>query len=186
MTPVRPATAADSAQADSIVSVLRVALEPYRDVRRAEADGYRIFLPKVPQPVYHFTSWRRLLLSAFHFDPSRPATLLYRRRPDGGWELAGAMYNAPGRTSLASLDARVPLGIARWHRHVNWCLPPFGHRERWMEMRDGMPVFGPLSPIATRETCEAAGGVFHPAMFGWMVHVDPFPASGPVAWGENH
>ena len=144
MTAARPATPADSARADSIVSVLRVPLEPYRDVRRAEADG------------------------------------------DGRWELAGAMYNAPGRTSLASLDARVPLGIARWHRHVNWCLPPLGHRERWTEKRDGIPVFGPLSPIATRETCEAAGGVFHPGMFGWMVHVDPFPASRAAVWGEDH
>ncbi|MGH7498747.1 MAG: hypothetical protein ACREL3_07845 [Gemmatimonadales bacterium] len=186
MTPGRAATAADSARADSIISALRPALEPYRDVGRAIADGYRVFLPQVPQQVYHFTSWRRSILSAFHFDPTRPGTLLYRRTVGGGWELAGAMYSAPGRTSLASLDSRVPLGVAHWHRHVNWCLPPRGERRRWKETRSGAPLFGPLSPIATRQACEAVGGVFHPALFGWMVHVDPYAPSPSARWGEGH
>jgi hypothetical protein len=185
LTPIRPVIPGDSARADTVLASLRAALVPYRDVHTAEADGYRIFLPRVPQPVYHFTSWRRAFLSAFRFDPTRPSTLLYRRTPAGGWELAGAMYSAPGRTDLTSLNARVPLGIARWHRHVSWCLPPPGERRRWGEMRDGQPVFGPGSPITTESECRAVGGIFHRTMFGWMVHVNPFAASPTAIWGEH-
>ena len=172
LTPSRPASSADSARGDSLLAAMRAALEPYRDVQRAEADGYRIFLPSVPQPVYHYTSWRRSLRSAWRFDPTRPGTLLYRRGPTGEWELVGAMFNAPRQTSLESLDARFPLGLARWHRHVNLCLPPRGERTRWADMRDGRPVFGPASPIATEKECRAVGGRFHETLFGWMVHVD--------------
>lgn len=186
LTPARAATPADRARADSLVRTLRAALAPYRDVRRAEADGYRPFFPNVPQPVYHFTSWRRAVVASVGFDAARPTSLLYRRTPDGGWELVGAMYTAPGRASLAELDARVPLGVARWHRHVNWCLPPLGARERWRERRDGAPVFGPLSPIATEEACRAVGGRFRPALFGWMVHVDPWAADPAAAWADHH
>jgi hypothetical protein len=95
------------------------------------------------------------------------------------------MYTAPGDATPAELDARVPLGVARWHRHVNWCLPPLGARERWRETRDGQPLFGPLSPIATEDACRAAGGRFQPALFGWMVHVDPWAADSRVAWADH-
>ena len=172
LTPARAATAADSARADSLLASMRAALEPYRDVRRAEADGYRIFLPNVPQPVYHYTNWRRSLSAAWRFDPTRPGTLLYRRGSDGGWELVGAMFNAPKGASLESLDARFPIGLAQWHKHINLCLPPRGERERWGEMRNGRPLFGPASSIATEKECRAVGGRFHESLFGWMVHVD--------------
>jgi hypothetical protein len=172
LTPARAASPADSARGDTLLSVMRSALEPYRDVRRAEADGYRIFLPDVPQPVYHYTNWRRSLRSAWRFDPALPGTLLYRPTPDGGWELVGAMFNAPRRASLESLDARFPLGLEQWHRHVNLCLPPRGEAARWGEMRNGRPVFGPASPIATEAECRAVGGRFHESLFGWMVHVE--------------
>jgi hypothetical protein len=33
------------------------------------------------------------------------------------------MYIAPRRFGPDRLDARVPLSIARWHRHVRWCVP---------------------------------------------------------------
>jgi hypothetical protein len=172
LTPARVATAADSARGDSLLASMRAALEPYRDVHRAEADGYRIFLPKVPQPVYHYTSWLRSIRSAWRFDPTLPGTLLYRRSPDGRWELVGAMFNAPRGASLESLDARFPIGLAQWHRHVNLCLPPRGDRARWGELRNGRPIFGPASPIATEKECRAVGGRFQASLFGWMVHVD--------------
>ncbi len=172
LTPTRVATAADSARGQVLLTAMRAALEPYRDVRRAETDGYKIFLPNVPQPVYHFTSWRRALRSAWRFDVTRPGTLLYRRGGDGEWELVGAMFNAPRQAGLESLDSRFPLALAQWHRHVNLCLPPRGGRARWAETRDGRPVFGPASPIATEEACRAVGGRFHETLFGWMVHVD--------------
>ncbi|HET9986610.1 MAG TPA: hypothetical protein VFQ38_23735 [Longimicrobiales bacterium] len=183
MSSPRPATRRDSARAAALLADMRRELARYRDVRVAEREGYRPFLPNLPQPVYHYTSASRAIGEAFRFDVAKPTSLLYRKEADGGFTLVGAMYTAPRRVSEAELDERIPLGIARWHQHVNWCMPPRTQRERWREVKDGRPVFGPLSPIATREACDAVGGVFHEHLFGWMVHVNaweeqPFEAHG--------
>lgn len=82
------------------------------------------------------------------------------------------MYTAPASFTEDELDERVPLSLLPWHQHVNWCVPGPLHRERWRETRDGQPVFGPKSPIATEDACDAVDGVFRPRVFGWMVHVD--------------
>ena len=68
LTPTRVATAEDSLRADSIVFVLRDAIAKYRDVRVAEARGFRIFAPGVPQRVYHFTSWENAVRAELTFD----------------------------------------------------------------------------------------------------------------------
>ncbi len=184
LTPLRPGSAADSTRAAQLVARMRTTLARYRDAGAAEADGFRKFLPGVKQPIYHFTSWRWALLAARRFDPTRPTSLLYREGPGGALVLAGAMYTAPARTSLDALDQRIPLSVARWHEHVNWCLPPRGQRERWSETRDGKPLFGPKSPIASAEACAAVGGRFVTRLFGWMVHVMAFGSDDPTAiWG---
>ncbi len=175
MSPARPATAADSVKARALVAEIRRAISKYEDPAAAEAAGYRMFLPEVKkQHVYHYTSYRNAFAEAFRFDPDKPTSLLYVPSPDGSLKLIGAMYTAPKRWDTNRLDKRIPLSIARWHKHVNWCLPPKGSNERWLEKRDGKPVFGPESPIATRDACEAVGGVFHPTLFGWMVHANVF------------
>jgi len=143
LTPLRPRSPADSTRAAQLVAQMRTALARYRDVRAAEADGFRRFLPGVKQPIYHFTSWRWALRATRRFDPTKPTSLLYREGPGGTLVLAGAMYTAPARTSLDALDQRIPLSVARWHEHVNWCLPPRGQRERWRETRDGKPPVRP-------------------------------------------
>ena len=188
MTPPRVPSVADSARAALRVSELRAAIGKYRDVHVAEADGYRIFLPNVPQAVYHFTNWRYGLNAVFGFDPARPTSLLYKRKAGGGFELVGAMYTAPAQATLDELDRRVPLSVAHWHQHVAWCVPPRGARQRWAETDGGAPRFGPKSPIATREACDAVGGVFLPRIFGWMVHANVFASDDPaVIWGgEGH
>jgi len=188
MTPAREPGATDSARAAQRVGELRAAIGRYRDVHVAEADGYRIFLPDVPQPVYHFTNWRYGLAAQFGFDPARPTSLLYRRNASGSFELVGAMYTAPAQASLEELDRRVPLSVTRWHQHVAWCVPPRGARRRWAETDGGAPRFGPKSPIATRAACDAVGGVFLPRIFGWMVHANVFAGEDPAAiWGgEEH
>ncbi len=184
LTPLRPPRAADSIRAAALVGEMRVALDRYRDVRAAEADGFRQFLPNVKQPVYHFTNRRWALAELFRFDATKPTSLLYRPATDGRFVLVGVMYSAPARTSLDELDRRVPLSVARWHEHVNWCLPPRGHIERWGEVRDGKPVFGPKSTIATADQCAAVGGRFVPRLFGWMVHVMAFESDDPkIVWG---
>jgi hypothetical protein len=187
LTPLRPGSRADSARAAALVAAMRAALGKYRDVQVAQADGFRQFLPGVPQPIYHFTNRRWALEEMLRFDAAKPTSLLYRKESDGTFVLVGAMYAAPGRASLDQLDARVPLSVARWHEHVNWCVPPLGRRDRWRETREGRPVFGPKSPIATAAGCGAVGGRFLPHIFGWMVHVMAFSGDDPsVIWGAGH
>jgi hypothetical protein len=189
LTPARPGSAADSSRATALVATIRGALAKYRDVRRAEADGFRQFLSGVRQPTYHFTNRRWALDEMFRFDPAKPTSLLYRQEADGRFVLMGVMYAAPARMSLDDLDRRVPLSVARWHEHVNWCVPGAGELGRWRETRAGEPLFGPKSPIATADACAAVGGRFLPRLFGWMVHVMAFAGDDPrVIWGahEHH
>ena len=187
LTPERPAKPSDTVRAAQVVEVLRGAIAKYRDVRVAEADGYEIFAPRLRQEVYHFTSRWRSIKESFRFDPAQPSSLLYRKTPEGKFELIGAMYHAPKRLSLEELDARVPLGIARWHAHTNFCVPKHRDRERWTETKDGKPVFGPAGGITTREQCDAVGGRFHEQVFGWMVHAMVFAGNDPATiWGGDH
>jgi hypothetical protein len=183
----RAPTAADTARAADLVAEMRTALAKYRDVRVAESDGFRQFLPGLKQSIYHFTNSRWALEATFRFNAAKPTSLLYRQEPEGKFVLLGVMYTAPARASLDELERRIPLGVARWHEHVNWCVPPAGQRERWRESRDGAPVFGPQSPIASAAACTAVGGRFLPRIFGWMVHVMAFESDDPkVIWGGGH
>ncbi|HZH39528.1 MAG TPA: hypothetical protein VFD85_00880 [Gemmatimonadales bacterium] len=189
MTPTWPLAAGDSARAQAIVDQVRSSLGKYRDVRVAMADGFKEFLPNVKhQKVYHFTSWRHAVTARFSFDPASPTSLLYKEDSGGGMTLVGVMYTESPGASLAELNRRVPLSIAHWHEHVNWCLPPRDQPSRWRDSSGGKPVFGPLGPIATQASCDSAGGRFFPRVFGWMVHVNAFSSDDPgVIWGgEDH
>lgn len=188
MTPLRAATHDDTVQARAVVAELRQALGKYKDVANAERDGFAMFLPNVKQQrVFHYTSRRNAFREAFRFDPAQPTSLLYKRAANGQLELVGAMYTMPKRASLEKLDSRVPLSIARWHKHVNWCLPPRDQRARFLEQKDGHPVFGPESPIATKDACDAVGGEFHETLFGWMLHANVFAGDdlGSI-FGDEH
>src|ERR1700685_3557020 len=57
MTALRPVQPGDAERAEQIVSALRQTMEKYRDYRVALGDGYRIFLPNLPQSEYHFTNY---------------------------------------------------------------------------------------------------------------------------------
>jgi hypothetical protein len=188
LSPMRAPTHADSTRALALVADLRRGIAKYKDVSAAERDGFRMFLPNVKnQRVYHFTSARNAIRERFRFDPEEPTSLLYKRAPDGQLMLIGAMYTMPKRTDVAQLDERVPLSIARWHRHVNWCLPKLADKERWMERRDGRPVFGPESPIATKTACDAVDGNFHESLLGWMLHANVFAGEDLGAiFGDEH
>ena len=171
MSPKRISSHADSVRATKIAVQLKQAITKYQDTAAAVADGYAMFLPTVKtQRVFHFTNNRRAMLAAIHFSPEKPTSLLYKRGPDGRLLLIGAMYTMPKSASLRQLDDRLPLSIARWHRHVNWCLPKKGEDARWAERKNGAPVFGPESPIATKAECDVVHGVFHDSVFGWMLH----------------
>jgi hypothetical protein len=165
----RPANNGDEQRARVLVETLRASIEKYRDYRVAERDGYKPFLPNLKLNEYHFTNYWYGFKAAFEFDPAAPTSLLYRPLPGGGYELIGAMYTAPREMGEDKLDQRVPLSVARWHRHVNICMPQSGETTLadWRE-------FGPRGSIATKDRCDAAGGRFYPQIFGWMVHVYPW------------
>jgi hypothetical protein len=55
MTTFRSAQPGDQDKADQIVQAARAAAEKYKDYKVALADGYKIFLPNLPQKQYHFT-----------------------------------------------------------------------------------------------------------------------------------
>src|SRR5438876_9310459 len=120
----RPLTVADSAKAAHVINELRQAIVKYQDVKVAEADGYKMFAPQIKnQPQYHFTNGRNAIRNQWGFDPARPTSLLCTRNAQGQLHLIVAMYTASKRTSEDELNERVPLSVARWHRHVNWCIP---------------------------------------------------------------
>jgi dienelactone hydrolase len=180
----RPATADDSTKADLLLLNIREALRKYADVRIAAADGFEE-LPATEgkHTVHHLSNWGWARGEAREFNPAHPTSLLYREGADGTLALIGAMYTAPARSTIQELDARIPVSLARWHRHVNWCAPKSSSGAQWLTVHEGAPVFGPRSSIATREACEAAGGVFYPGVFGWMVHVTFVGSDDPrVVW----
>jgi hypothetical protein len=179
MTALRPSNPADEKRAQQIVDELRPALEKYRDYHVALNEGYQIFHPELPQDHYHFTNYSNALAAQFHFDPTRPTSLLYKKTADG-YKLEGAMYTAPKRYSEDQLNERVPLSVARWHEHVNFCLPPKGVPitvQNWKE-------FGLRGSIATEEACDAANGRWHAVVFNWMVHVYPFETDPAKIWAH--
>lgn len=186
--PVRTGTAADTARALDLARQMRASLAKYADTAAAVADGYRMFMPNVKtQRTYHFTNYRHAFMEAFRFDPDKPTSILYERVPDGSLKLVGAMYTAPKRTRAGELDERIPLSIARWHQHVNWCIPKRGEGKRWLERFEGVPIFGPESPVDTRAECDKVGGRFFPTTFGWMIHANVFAGDDLQAiYGHGH
>ena len=178
MTALREATPDDLKRADQIANTLRDAIQPYKDYHVALSEGYRIFMPNLPQEVYHFTSYWNGFLEGFTFDSARPTSLLYKKTKDG-YELVGAMYTAPKSATLDQLNERVPLGVAKWHVHTNLCVPPRS------QMRGAdWTKFGLTGSIASAGACRAAGGRFYPQIFGWMVHVYPFESSREKIFGQ--
>ena len=183
----RALTVADSIHSAYVIHELRQAIAKYQDVSVAEADGYKMFAPQIKnQPQYHFTKKWNAIRNQFGFDPTRPTSLLYKKDAQGKFYLIGAMYTASKGTSEEDLNKRVPLSVAHWHRHVNWCIPARQAKARWTETKNGRPVFGPLG-VATREECDAANGRFIPQAFGWMVHANTFAGNDLKAiWHDDH
>lgn len=179
MTSVRPLQPRDQEKADQILQAAHAVAERYKDYKAALADGYKIFLPNVPQKQYHFTNYWNASQARNQFDPSKPTSLLYEKEADG-YKLIGVMYTAKKDATEDELNSRIPLSIAQWHAHVNMCLPP-----RDSNREDVLPPgtqFGLRGSIATKEACDAAGGRFIPQIFGWMVHVYPFEQKQADIW----
>jgi len=127
MTSLRSPNAADLEKAAAVVSAAKAAMAPYQDYRKALEDGYKIFLPNIPQPQYHFTNYKYGLAAIWHFDPLKPTSLLYKKTADG-YELVGVMYTARVGATEQDINERVPLSVARWHQHINFCKAPMGQK----------------------------------------------------------
>ncbi len=182
MTTLRPVKPGDQQKADEIVVDAKKAMEPYQDYHKALADGYEIFLPEVPQHVYHFTKYSYGMEAREHFDPLKPTSLLYKKMPDGGYKLVGAMYTDRVSAPESELDERIPLSIAIWHQHINFCKAPDAQKGGYFGPN---AKFGLLGSITTKEACDAAGGEFHPHIFGWMVHVYPYEKDPKKVWSVD-
>ena len=178
MTALREPKPGDRERADELAWTTGLAIEKYRDYRVALKESFHIFLPNVPQKVYHFTNYLYAFEAQFRMNPEEPTSLLYEKSGDG-YKLVGAMYTAPARATDEELDNRVPLSVAQWHLHTNFCAPPENRRR---EMFLAHPQFGLEGSIATKEACDKAGGKFSKQLFGWMVHVYPFEKRPQDIW----
>ena len=167
MTTLREPKPGDEERAQKVVGAARGVAEKYQDYRSALANGYKIFLPNVPQKMYHFTNYKYAFEAAFSFNPEHPTSLLYEKHGDD-YKLVGVMYTAPKRYNESDLDERIPLSKAQWHEHVNLCMPPADRKNETLG-----PKFGLHGSIATKEECDANGGTFRPLIFNWMVHLYP-------------
>jgi hypothetical protein len=181
MTALRQPQAGDEERAKQVAAAARKVAEHYLDYKIALADGYKIFLPSVPQQQYHFTNYRYGFKAAFQFDPQHPTSLLYEKDGDD-YKLIGVMYTARKNASEDDLDKRIPLSVAQWHAHVNLCLPP---EDQKADMLSPNARFGLRGSISTRQECEAAGGRFLPQVFGWMVHVYPLEQNAADVWSVD-
>ncbi len=186
MTSLRATRPGDQEKADLVVQAARAAAEKYKDYKLALADGYKIFLPNLPQKQYHFTNYGYAFRARNHFDASHPTSLLYEKNGDD-YKLIGVMYTAAKDASEDDLNARIPLSVAQWHAHVNLCTPPRGKRQEAMPPN---AKYGLAGSIVTKEQCDAAGGKFLPQLFGWMVHVYPLEQKPQDIWSverqHNH
>lgn len=180
MTTPRAQSPADQQRAQEIVEQLKAGIEKYKDYHVALSDGFKIFHSEFPQPEYHFTNYSNGFLEAFQFDAARPTSLLYKKTASG-YELVGAMYTMPKRASEDQLNERVPLSIATWHLHTNICTPPKNQRGH-----ADMSKFGLRGSIVAADACDAAGGTFHPVVFGWMTHVYPYETSLDKIFAMHH
>jgi hypothetical protein len=179
MTTLRPPRPGDQEKADAVVAAAKIAMQPYTDYKKALTDGYEIFLPQLRQPQYHFTRRDYGIQAWSHFDPLKPTSLLYKKTPDGGYALIGVMYTAKVSATEDELNNRIPLSIARWHQHTNFCKAPAGHEAEYFGKDAKYGLFG---SITTQDACDAAGGQFHPHLFGWMVHVYPNETDPKKIW----
>jgi hypothetical protein len=170
----------DEKRAQQIVAAARRALAHYADVNAALKDGYKPFHPtgKMGEEV-HYTNYRFARLEQRRVDYDRPGSILYKRTPDG-MRAVGVMYTAPQDSTPEQLNVVAPLGIATWHRHVDFCggprnLPPgeqFGPHAQ----------FGPQGSIHSEEACQKAGGLWIPVVFGWMTHIYPNAKPPDEVW----
>jgi hypothetical protein len=181
MTALRAPQPGDADRAQKVAETARAVMEKYKDYHVALDNGFKIFLPRVPQKQYHFTNYTYGSEAASRFNPEHPTSLLYEKDGDG-YRLVGVMYTAPRTFTEDDLNRRIPLSVAQWHEHVNFCRAPLGH---WRESWGPNAKFGFKGSIATQAECDAAGGKFIPVVLDWMVHLYPLDKDAAQIWSVD-
>jgi hypothetical protein len=186
MTALRKPQPGDAERAQKVADEARKVMEYYADYHKALDEGFRIFLPNIPQKMYHFTNFKYGREAAMSFNPEHPTSLLYEKHGDD-YKLIGVMYTAPKRFTEDDLNERIPLSIAQWHEHVNFCRAPADMpiAERLKESLGPDAKFGFKGSIHTQEACDAAGGRFLPVVLNWMVHVYPLEKDQAAMWSVD-
>lgn len=92
---------------------IRMATEKYRDIEKAQADGYFRFTGYIPNIGYQFANPK--LFSGF--DLKRPPILIYDER-DGRYELTGVVFIAPINKSPGKV---LPFKEAEFMKHPMMC-----------------------------------------------------------------
>src|SRR6266700_2750344 len=174
MTAFRPVTSAGITRMNALVQNAHVCFDKYQDYQLALHDGYQIFAPNVPQDIYHFANVQSFVEAQTTFDLAHPSALLYKKVGDG-YQFVGVMYSAPANATEDLLNQRIPLSLAPWHLHVNFCLPA-GDTEQ--TLFDANSLFGLTGTITTQAQCSKLGGTFYSSMYGWMVHIPLFGSVG--------
>lgn len=157
-----PVTFADLENTAVQLEKARRATEKYRDVQRAEADGYKAIGPDVPGMGIHYVHVGNSAKSdagsrPAGFDVEHPEILLYEKNPASpeGYVLVGVSYlfNAEPDSDGQPKNPPFPKSLASWHRHSDLCVFP------------DRSVKGHLNA----EQCEDQGGRFT-ELTQWMVH----------------
>ena len=173
ITPMRPPQPGDEERAKALVAEVRATIEKYKDYKKAIADGYIQANPTVVQRQYHFINTANTRLADTQFDPTKPSALLYYQTPTQHFKLEGVMFTDSTSASEDELNQRIPLSVARWHEHINFCGAP---ANKVKEYHGAHPKFGMFGSIHTKAACDAEGGTFFPVIFSWMIHVFPSEA----------
>jgi hypothetical protein len=171
ITPMRPKQPGDEEKAKAVVAQVKASIEKYKDYKKALADGYVIANPMVDQPQAHFTNAVNVRLGDTQFDPTKPSSLLYFKTPTQRYKLEGVMFTDRPSATEDELNERIPLSIARWHEHTNFCAAP---ADKVKDYHGNHPKFGMFGSIHTQAACQAEGGTFMPLVFSWMIHVFPY------------
>jgi hypothetical protein len=174
----------DEERAQEVLVTARGVVARYADVNMALADGYKPFHPsgRIGEEV-HYTNYRYARREQEHANYNQPGSILYKRTAQG-MQAVGVMYTAPQDATAEQLNAIVPLSIATWHRHVDFCGGP---RSLPLEEQFGPQArFGMRGSIHTEEACKHAHGLWIPVVFGWMTHIYPnAKAPGEIWAGMN-
>lgn len=188
LTPEREATASERARAEELEIAVTKAIQKYSKVSDAESAGYLKFPPDSDDySIVHYVNPGLSFWEIWRLDPQQPGALLYEKQADNSLKLLGVMFTAPGEATLEELDRRIPLSIARWHLHTNICTPvPIWDESQWKMTQNGLPKFGPMSPIATKAECDAVKGEFHSHVFGWMVHLNVNANDPADVWNHRY